>query len=67
MTLDNWRQVETTRKKLRVLQEHYEKVRESPADDQHLRVLTLGSLKKFMNQLQEEITLFECHARSRER
>ncbi len=62
MKLENWRQVDNTRKKLRLLQEQYEKIQQTPADDQRLRDLTLQSMKTFMNQLQEEIMVFECHA-----
>lgn len=62
MKLENWRQVENTRKKLRLLQEQYEEIQQTGAEDQRLRDLTLRSMKTFMNQLQEEIMVFECHA-----
>jgi hypothetical protein len=62
MKLENWRQVENTRKKLRLLQEQYEEIQQTGAEDQRLRDLTLRSMKTFMNQLQEEIMVVECHA-----
>ena len=62
MRLETQRQVEVTRRKLALLEEHYEEVRQKPAEDEHVRELTLRSLKKFINQLKEEIARFECHA-----
>ena len=62
MILQNARQVEVTRKKLQLLEEHYEKMRNGPAEDEHVRELTLRSLRQFINQLKEDIARFECHA-----
>jgi flagellar biosynthesis chaperone FliJ len=61
MRLETIHQVETTRRKLALLEEHYEEVRQKPAADEHVRELTLRSLKKFINQLKEEIVRFEAH------
>jgi hypothetical protein len=62
MMLENKRQLDVTREKLRLLEEHYESVRQEPAEDAHLHALTLRSLKQILNQLKEEIARFECHA-----
>jgi len=62
MNLKSQREVENTRQKLRLLEEHYEKKRKTPAEDDHVRELTLRSLKKLINQLKEEIAWFEAHA-----
>jgi len=59
MNLESSRELEVTREKLRSLEEHYEDVRRKPAEDQHVRELTLRSLRQFMNQLKEEIARFE--------
>lgn len=65
MTLESYRELELAREKLRSLEEHYEKVRQQPTENDHLRQLTLRSLRQFMNQLNEEITRFESHAVTR--
>jgi len=58
MSIENRHQWETARRKLRELEELYEKKREE-SSDAHVRDLTLRSLKKRMNQFQEEIVRFE--------
>jgi uncharacterized small protein (DUF1192 family) len=58
MTLDNHRQCENTRTKLRELEAIHEKKRHEPGDA-YVRELTLRSLKKRINQLREEIARFE--------
>ncbi len=60
--LENYRQVQITRGKLRGLEEEYERARTDTTVSEHVRELTLRSLKKLINQLKEEITRFECHA-----
>jgi flagellar biosynthesis chaperone FliJ len=62
MMLETRRQVEATRRKLALLEEQYERTRRDAEEDEHLRELTLRSLKQFINQLKEEIAVFECHA-----
>ncbi len=64
MMLETEHHVEVTRRKLALLEEQYEEVSREPAGDEHVRELTLRSLKKFINQLKEEITRYECHAKS---
>jgi uncharacterized small protein (DUF1192 family) len=61
--IENRRQLENTRVKLRELEELYaDKEGVSSAD--RVRVLTLRSLKKRINQFKEEIARFESHANS---
>jgi hypothetical protein len=61
MTLKNDIELSNTRQKLRELEEHYNsRLREKSADP-HVHELTLQSLKRLMNQLKEEITLYEIH------
>ena len=62
MDLKNERQVAVTREKIRRLEAHYESLRQKPAENAHARVLTLRSLKRMMNQMQEEIVRFESRA-----
>jgi hypothetical protein len=62
MKLESQHEVENTREKLRLLEEHYQRKREQPAEDEHVRELTLRSLKKLINQLKEEIARYEAHA-----
>jgi ribosome-interacting GTPase 1 len=64
MTIENRRQLENTRMKLQELEELYVKTQQGPATSEHVRELTLRSLKKRMNQFKEEITRFEARASS---
>ena len=57
--LQNDLELANTREKLRELEERYEAVRRESTDDQRLRELTMFSLKRLINQLKEEITLYE--------
>ena len=63
MTIENRRQCENTRAKLHELEQLYESKRHEPADE-HIRVLTLRSLKKRINQFKEEIARYEARAGS---
>ena len=64
MTIENRRQLENTRAKLQELEQVYAKTRLDPADSEHVRELTLRSLKKRINQFKEEIARFEARASS---
>ena len=59
MSLQGHRELESTRKKLRLLEERYEANRRERRGDEHVRELTMRSLKRLINQLKEEITRFE--------
>ena len=62
MSLENRHQLENTRGKLQELEQLHAKIRHGPATSEHVRELTLRSLKKRINQFKEEITRFEAHA-----
>jgi hypothetical protein len=60
MTIENRRQLENTRMKLQELEELYTRTQQAPAENEHVRELTLRSLKKRINQFKEEIVRFEA-------
>jgi uncharacterized protein involved in exopolysaccharide biosynthesis len=61
MTLKNNTELANTQAKLRELEERYQnRLGETPAN-RHVQELTLASLKRLINQLKEEITLFKVH------
>ncbi len=59
MTIENRRQWENTRAKVLELEQLYERKRHEPTDE-HVRELTLRSLKKRINQFKEELARFEA-------
>ena len=63
MSIENDRQLENTRQKLKLLEEHYDRKQHEPTDDRTVRDLTLASLKKTINQFKEEIIRYECHVK----
>jgi hypothetical protein len=64
MSIENRRELVNTRAKLQRMEQLYEEIRQEPMDDEHVRELTLRSLKKRINQFKEEIAWFECRVRS---
>lgn len=60
MNLQSKHELEVTREKLQMLEEQYQRTRSKPGLDEHIRELTLHSLKKLINQLKEEIVRFEA-------
>ncbi len=63
MRLQNDRQLNATRDKLKMLLEQYEATKQRPTDNQRVRELTLASLGRLIKQLREEIMWYEAHAR----
>ena len=61
MSIENRRQCENTRTRLQELEQLYETKRQAQ-DDDHIRELTLRSLKKRINQFKEEIARYEARA-----
>ena len=55
MTLHSQSELESTRKKLRLLEERYEAHTREGDGDSHTRQLTMRSLKRLINQLKKEI------------
>jgi hypothetical protein len=62
MSLQSQREVENTRRKLRLLEERYKLIADRPCENEHVREITLRSLKSIINQMNEEIAVFESHA-----
>jgi hypothetical protein len=62
MTLRSQRELEASRKKLVLLEGHYEAHARVEGDDEHVRGLSMRSIKQLINQLKEEIARFEARA-----
>jgi hypothetical protein len=63
MNIENRRQLGHTRRKLLELEQLYTKKLHRSAASEHVRELTLRSLKKRINQFKEEIARFEPRIR----
>jgi hypothetical protein len=64
--LQNERQLNATRDKLKLLEEQCAKTKARHDGNEHVLELTLASLGRRIKQLKEEIMWYECHARVRE-
>jgi hypothetical protein len=64
MSIENRRQLENTRAKVRRMEELYDRLRQEPAENALVRELTLRSLKKRINQFTEEMVRFESRIKS---
>ena len=64
MTIDSRDQLENTRLKLQEVEKLYLETKQGPARSEHVRELTLRSLRKRINQFKEEITRFGARAGS---
>jgi flagellar biosynthesis chaperone FliJ len=62
MSLQRHRELQTTREKLRMLEERYEAEMRQVGGDNHVRELSMRSIKRLINQLKEEITRFESRS-----
>jgi len=62
--IQNELQLKNTQAKLRELQEQYSKAQKRSGADSYARKLTRQSLFKMMNQLKEEIAVYQSHAAS---
>ena len=65
MTLQSRRELEATRVKLRFLEERFEASQGEQGGDQHVRELSMRSLKRLINQLTVEIARFESRSSAR--
>ena len=63
MSIENRRQLENAQMKVQELEQLYAQTSQAASTDEHIRELTLRSLKKRLNQFQEEIARFETRAR----
>ena len=61
MNLANDVELANTRAKLAELEARYEEVRNETAEDEHIRQVTMRSLKRYINQFKEEIARYEAH------
>ena len=61
MALKNETELSNTREKLRELELRYEQRKRETPINPRVHELTLHSLKRLINQLKEEISLFEVH------
>ncbi len=61
MSVENSRQLENTRCKLKRLEERLAALASEPSNNSAAREATRHSLQKLANQLREEITRFEVH------
>ena len=61
MSIQNERQLENTRAKLKLLEDRLRELDGEPVANVRTRDLTKQSLKKLANQLKEEIVRFEAH------
>ncbi len=59
MTLQTHRELEAAREKLRMLEQRYETDKREQGGDEHVRELSMRSLRRLINQLKEEIARFE--------
>ena len=61
MNLANDVELANTRAKLAELEARYEELRNETAEDEHIRQVTMRSLKRYINQFKEEIARYEAH------
>ena len=66
MGLQSQSELESTRKKLRLLQDRYDAHMRERDGDSHTRELTMRSLKRLINQLKEEIARYESRTSFRQ-
>jgi len=65
MSLKSEFELLNTRTKLRELEKRFDELQDDPLEDARVRELTMRSLKRLINQLKEEIALFEIHQLAR--
>jgi len=59
--IQNVRELENTRQKLRILEEGYDEACREPCADEEVREAELQSLKQLINEFKEEIVRSEAH------
>jgi hypothetical protein len=65
MSIRDELELAVTRKKLRMVEERAEALKQRPVKDPHLRELTLRSLVSLVNQLREEIVRYTSRTGAR--
>lgn len=61
MSLRNDVELANTQAKLARLEARYEELRGETSGDEHVRELTMQSLKRYINQFKEEIARYQVH------
>jgi hypothetical protein len=64
MSIENPRQLANTRRKLNDMEQLFVQTQQAPTENEHVRELTLRSLRKRINQFKEEIARFEARVSS---
>ena len=62
MSLQNQRELDATREKLRLLEERYEANKREHDADEHVQEISMRSLRRLINPLKEEIARFESRS-----
>jgi hypothetical protein len=65
MSIQDDHELAVTRKKLHMLEERVAALKQRPADNAHVRELTVRSLMSLVNQLREEIARYTAGAGAR--
>ena len=65
MSLTSEREAVNTRVKLARLEARYEALRRETGGDEHVRELTMESLRRLINQFKEELARYEAHQPAR--
>ena len=65
MSLTSEREAVNTRVKLARLEARYEALRRATGGDEHVRELTMESLRRLINQFKEELARYEAHQPAR--
>ena len=60
MELKNERQAENTRKKLQGLEDHYNTALRDLSPNDQVRLISLQSIKRMINQMKEELSRYEA-------
>ena len=66
MSLRNNIELANTRAKLARLEARHDELRSETGGDEHVRELTMQSLKRYINQFKEEIARYEAHQPARQ-
>jgi len=61
MNLANDVELANTQAKLAELEARYEELQNEMAEDEHVRQVTMRSLKRYINQFKEEIARYQAH------
>ena len=62
MSIESRQELEVTRGKLRLLEQHLEELKNEPVENRRAREWSIRSLKQTINEMKEEIARFESRA-----